>query len=98
VRDQHDFPCRSGDWAKVLGGSRVRDRSRREDSDGAHQEGNDEQKEVKRTTVVINRSGSGLGKVLIGLCGGRWVRACVRARPAHTAMKEVLYDLPGMQE
>ncbi len=53
---------------------------------------------MKRTPVVTNRSGSGLGKVLIGLCGGRWVRACVRARPAHTAMKEVLYDLPGMQK
>jgi hypothetical protein len=26
------------------------------------------------------------------------LRACVQARPAHTAMKEVLYDLPGMQE
>jgi hypothetical protein len=53
---------------------------------------------VKRTPVVINRFGSGFRKALIGLCGGRWVRACVRARPAHTAMKEVLDDLPGMQE
>src|SRR6267143_6989442 len=44
---QHKFLCCSVDRAKVLSGTRVRDRGRREDGSSDHQEGGGRQEEVK---------------------------------------------------
>src|SRR6266851_560442 len=49
---QHKFLCCSVDQAKVLSGTRVRDRSRREDGSSGHQEGGGRQEEVKENEYL----------------------------------------------
>ncbi len=68
--DQYDFLCCSGGWSKILGRARVRVRSRRQDSETAHQEGDGEQEEVKgdkRRLLAQMWSGSFKTNVFIGL-------------------------------